>query len=123
MHDPSGGLEPHQAAELVSRVGEACGLPVGFYCQGAGGTALADSLEAARAGADLLAAAVYPLALSLHRVAAESIASALAGMGMDTGVDIARLWEASDLVDEARCSRLWQPWLTTTRRFISQAGR
>ena len=70
VHDPSGGLEPHQAAELVSRVGEASGLPVGFYCQGAGGTALADSLEAARAGADLIAAAVYPLALSLHRVAA-----------------------------------------------------
>ncbi|MDQ3067438.1 MAG: hypothetical protein M3R12_09865 [Actinomycetota bacterium] len=100
VHDPSGGLEPHQAGELVARVKEASGLPTGFYCQGAGGTALADSLEAARAGADLLAAAVYPLALSLHRVAAESIASALAGMGMDTGVDIARLWEASDLVDE-----------------------
>src|SRR5919112_578457 len=100
VHDPSGGLEPHQAAELVSRVREASGLPVGFYCQGAGGTALADSLEAARAGADLVAAAVYPLALSLHRVAAESLASALAGMGMDTGVDVSRLWEASDLVDE-----------------------
>jgi oxaloacetate decarboxylase alpha subunit len=100
VHDPSGGLEPHQAAELVSRVKDASSLPVGFYCQGAGGTALADSLEAARAGADLIAAAVYPLALSLHRVAAESLASALVGMGMETGVDVAKLWEASDLVDE-----------------------
>jgi oxaloacetate decarboxylase (Na+ extruding) subunit alpha len=100
VHDPSGGLEPHQSAELVSRVKEASGLPVGFYCQGAGGAALADSLEAARAGADLIAAAVYPLALSLHRVAAESLSSALAGMGMDTGVDVAKLWDASDLVDE-----------------------
>ena len=36
VHDPSGGLEPHQAGELVSRVAEASGLPVGFYCQGAG---------------------------------------------------------------------------------------
>ena len=100
VHDPSGGLEPHQAGELVGRVKEASGLPVGFYCQGAGGTALADSLEAARAGADLIACAVYPLALSLHRVAGESLASALAGMGLDTGVDVDRLWEASDLVDE-----------------------
>jgi oxaloacetate decarboxylase alpha subunit len=100
VHDPSGGLEPHQASELVSRVAEASGLPVAFYCQGAGGTGLADSLEAARAGADLIACAVYPVALSLHRVAGESLASALAGMGMDTGVDVARLWEASDLVDE-----------------------
>jgi oxaloacetate decarboxylase alpha subunit len=100
VHDPSGGLEPHQAAELVGRVAEASGLPVGFYCQGAAGSGLADSLEAARAGADLIACAVYPLALSLHRVAGESLASALAGMGLDTGVDVARLWDASDLVDE-----------------------
>jgi oxaloacetate decarboxylase (Na+ extruding) subunit alpha len=100
VHDPSGGLEPHQAAELVGRVAEASGLPVGFYCQGAGGAGLADSIEAARAGADLIACAVYPIALSLHRVAGESVASALAGMGMGTGVDVSRLWEASDLVDE-----------------------
>ena len=100
VHDPSGGLEPHQAGELVGRVKEACGLPVGFYCQGSGGTALADSLEAARAGADLIACTVYPLALSLHRVAGESLASALAGMTLGTGVDVGRLWEASDLVDE-----------------------
>jgi oxaloacetate decarboxylase alpha subunit len=73
---------------------------VGFYCQGAGGAGLADSIEAARAGADLIACAVYPIALSLHRVAGESVASALAGMGMATGVDVSQLWQASDLVDE-----------------------
>ena len=100
IHDPAGGLQPHQAGELVARVAEAAGLPVGFYCQGASGSGMADSIEAARAGADLIACAVYPLALSLHRVAGESLASALAGMGLDTGVDVDRLWEASDLVDE-----------------------
>jgi oxaloacetate decarboxylase (Na+ extruding) subunit alpha len=100
IHDPTGGLQPHQAGELVARVAEASGLPVGFYCQGASGSGMADSIEAARAGADLIACAVYPLALSLHRVAGESLASALAGMGLDTGVDVDRLWEASDLVDE-----------------------
>ena len=100
IHDPTGGLQPHQAGELVSRVAEASGLPVGFYCQGASGSGMADSIEAARAGADLIACAVYPLALSLHRVAGESLALALAGMKLDTGVDVDRLWEASDLVDE-----------------------
>ena len=100
IHDPTGGLQPHQAGELVARVAEASGLPVGFYCQGAGGSGMADSIEAARAGADLIACAVYPIALSLHRVAGESLALALAGMGLDTGVDVDRLWQASDLVDE-----------------------
>ena len=100
IHDPTGGLQPHEAGELVARVAEASGLPVGFYCQGASGSGMADSIEAARAGADLIACAVYPVALSLHRVAGESLASALAGMGLDTGIDVNRLWEASDLVDE-----------------------
>ena len=36
----------------------------------------------------------------MHRVSAESAAQALAGLGLDTGVDLDALWEASDLVDE-----------------------
>src|SRR5438270_6274716 len=56
--------------------------------------------SAAQAGAQLIACAVYPLALTLHRVSGEALSEALAGMGLDPGVDVARLWEASDLVDE-----------------------
>jgi oxaloacetate decarboxylase alpha subunit len=100
LHDPSGALHPHQAGELVGVLREATSLPVGFYCQGAGGNAMADALEAARAGADLIACASYPIALSLHRVPGESMADALAGIGLDPGIDIATLWDAADLVDE-----------------------
>ncbi|HZT17453.1 MAG TPA: acetyl-CoA carboxylase biotin carboxyl carrier protein [Gaiellaceae bacterium] len=100
LHDPAALLQPHRASELVAELREVSGLPVGLYCQGAGGSALAAALEAARAGADLLAAAVYPVALTMHRVSAESAAQALAGIGMDAGVDLQRLWEAADLVDE-----------------------
>jgi oxaloacetate decarboxylase alpha subunit len=100
IHDPSGSLSPQRAAELVGAVREASGLPVGLYCQGAGGVALAAALEASRAGADLIACAVYPLALTLHRVSAESAATALAGLGLDTGVDVDAVWRASDVVDE-----------------------
>lgn len=100
IHDPSGSLSPQRAAELVGAVREVSGLPVGLYCQGAAGVALAAALEASRAGADLIACAVYPLALTLHRVSAESAATALAGLGLDTGVDVDRVWQASDVVDE-----------------------
>ncbi len=100
IHDPSGSLSPQRAADLVGAVREASGLPVGLYCQGAGGVALAAALEASRAGADLIACAVYPLALTLHRVSAEAAATALAGLGLDTGVDVDRVWRASDVVDE-----------------------
>ena len=59
------------AHELVAALAEESGLPVGIYCQGAAGSGLAAALEAARAGADRIACAVYPIALTLHRVSGE----------------------------------------------------
>jgi oxaloacetate decarboxylase alpha subunit len=100
LHDPSGALEPHRANELVSVLAEGSGLPVGLYCQGAAGSGLAAALEAARAGADLIACAVYPIALTLHRVSGEALASALDGAGMGSGVDRDTLWQAAEIVDE-----------------------
>ena len=100
LNDPTGALLPHVTQELVERLAEASGLPVGLYVQAAGGTALANALVATRVGADLVATAVYPLGLALHRIAGESLVEALHGLGRDTGVDVARLWEASDVVDD-----------------------
>src|SRR5436305_4620106 len=61
---------------------------------------LAAALEAARAGADLIACAVYPIALTLHRVSGEALAEALTGLGLECDVDVSKLWEAADVVDE-----------------------
>src|SRR4029450_4496376 len=99
LTDPSSGVEPDRANELVAALAEGSGLPVGLYCQGAGGSGLAAALDAARAGADLIACAVYPIALTLHRVSGEGLASALAGAGMDPGVDVKGLWEAAEMLD------------------------
>ena len=100
LNDPTGGLLPHVTQDLVERLKEASGLPVGLYIQAAGGTALANAMVATRVGADVVATAVYPLALALHRIAGESLVEVLEGLDRPTGVDIARLWEASDAVDE-----------------------
>jgi oxaloacetate decarboxylase alpha subunit len=100
LHDASGALEAPRAHELVTALAEASGLPVGMYGQGAAGNALAAALEAARAGADRIACAVYPIALTLHRVSGEALAQALAGLGLDSGVDVDTLWRAAELVDE-----------------------
>src|SRR3954454_23050345 len=100
LHDPSSSLEPHRAHELVGALREASGLPVGLYCQGAAGNALAAALEAVRAGADLISCALYPIALTLHRASGEALATSLAGLGQDAGVDTDALWRASELVDE-----------------------
>ena len=100
VNDPSDALLPHLTEELVERLREATGLPVGLFVQGAAGTGLLNAIVATRVGADLIATAVYPLALALHRVAGESLVEAMHGLGRQTGVDVKLLWEASDLVDE-----------------------
>ena len=100
LHDPTGSLQPHRAEQLVGALAEASGLPVGIYVQGSGGSALAATLAAARAGAQLIACTIFPLALTLHRVSGEALSEALIGMGLDPGIDVATLWEASDVVDE-----------------------
>src|SRR2546430_607606 len=100
LHDPTGSLQPHRARELVTGLRDATGLPIGIYCQGSAGNALAAALEAARAGADLIACAIYPIALSLHRVSGEALAEALTGLGLECDVDVTALWHASDLVDD-----------------------
>jgi oxaloacetate decarboxylase alpha subunit len=100
LHDPTGSLQPHKAQELVGALAEASGLPVGIYVQGAGGSALAATLSAAHAGAQLIACAIYPLALTLHRVSGEALTEALVGMNLDPGIDVSLLWDACDIVDE-----------------------
>ena len=100
INDPTDALLPHLTEELVERIGEATGLPVGLFVQGAAGTGLLNAVVATRVGADLIATAVYPLALTLHRVSGESLVEALHGLGRDTGVDTAPLWESADLIDE-----------------------
>jgi oxaloacetate decarboxylase alpha subunit len=100
INDPTGALVPHKAQELVGRIRDASELPVGFYVQGAAGVGLASALAAVQAGADLVSTAVYPLALTLHRVSGESLAESLEGLGNSTGLDTDQLWEAADVIDE-----------------------
>ena len=100
INDPTDALKPHLTEELVERIARRPGFPVGLYVQGAAGTGLLNAVVATRVGADLVATAVYPLALILHRVSGESLIEALHGLGPETGVDIDCLWEAADLIDE-----------------------
>jgi oxaloacetate decarboxylase alpha subunit len=100
LNDPTDALLPHQTEELVQRLQEVTGLPVGLHVQGAAGTGLLNAVVATRVGADLIATAIYPLALTLHRVSGESLVDALHGLGRETGVDVKRLWAAADVVDE-----------------------
>jgi len=73
-------LPPHLTDGLVERSHGATGRQVGLFVHGAAGTGLLNAVVATRVGADLIATAVYPLALTLHRVSGESLVDALHGL-------------------------------------------
>jgi oxaloacetate decarboxylase alpha subunit len=100
VNDQTDSLLPHVTEELVQRISEATGLPVGLFVQGTAGKGLLNAVVATRVGADLIATAVYPLALTLHRVSGESLVDTLEGLGRSTGVGTSHLWEAADIIDE-----------------------
>jgi oxaloacetate decarboxylase alpha subunit len=99
LHDPAGALDPAAAGALIGRMREASGLPVGLYAQGPGGTALAVAIEAARAGADPIATASYPVAMLTQRPAAELLTQALRGLGLDAGLDREIGWEVARRIE------------------------
>ena len=95
LHDPAGALDPAGAGALIGKMREASGVPVGLFAQGAGGTALAVAIEAARAGADPIATASYPVAMLTQRPAAELLTQALTGLGLEAGLDREIGWEVA----------------------------
>jgi oxaloacetate decarboxylase alpha subunit len=101
VNDPAGSLDAAHARELVEQVRDASGLPVGLFCQGAAGRALAAALEAARGGATPIGCTIYPVAVTLYRPSAEALSQSLAGIGVGTGVDLGTLWQACELVDSS----------------------
>lgn len=99
LADPSGVLSPGRVAEEIRALRAAAGVPVGLFCQGSAGTALAVAIEAARAGADVVGVASYPVAVATHRPAAEILAATLEGTEADTGLDLGVAWEAAGQID------------------------
>jgi oxaloacetate decarboxylase alpha subunit len=100
VEDPAGSLDAAHARAVVESVRAASGLPVGLYCQGAAGRALAAALEGARGGSSPVACTIYPVAMTLYRPSAEALARSLGGIGLSAGVDVSILWAACRLVDE-----------------------
>ena len=99
--DPAGALDPSQVGALITGLRDAAGVPVGLYPQGPGGTSLSVALEAARAGADPISVAAYPLAVAGHRASSELLSQAIDGLGLESGVGQGVLWEVAELLDRA----------------------
>ncbi|HKC20723.1 MAG TPA: pyruvate carboxylase subunit B [Candidatus Dormibacteraeota bacterium] len=94
IKDTSGLLSPQATWELVSALKHAVKVPIDVHSHCSSGMAPMAYMAAVEAGADVLDVAMSPLAWGASQPAAESVVAALEGGEYDTGLDLARMWDA-----------------------------
>ena len=101
LNDPTGGLLPHVTQELVERLREASGLPGRPLHPGGGGHgARQRARRDPRRGRRCRDRGLPARARRCTASRASRSSRRSRGSTAPTGVDVARLWEASDVVDE-----------------------
>ncbi len=99
VKDMAGLLKPFAAAKLVKALKDAVGIPVHLHTHDTSGVAAATILEAAKAGVDVVDAALSSLSGLTAQPNLNSLAAVLAGSEWDPGLDqdglqlLANYWE------------------------------
>jgi pyruvate carboxylase len=86
VKDMAGLLKPFAAAKLVKALKEAVGIPVHLHTHDTSGVAAATILEAAKAGVDVVDAALAPLSGLTAQPNLNSLVAVLAGSEWDPGL-------------------------------------
>ncbi len=102
IKDMAGLLTPYRAAELVSALQANTGLAVHLHSHTTTGLAAMNHIKAVEAGCRHLDTALSPLAGGNSHPASESIVAAFADTLYATGLDLAAMAEAADILRRAR---------------------
>jgi pyruvate carboxylase subunit B len=102
IKDTSGLLSPQATWELVTALKHVVKVPIDVHSHCSSGMAPMAYMAAVEAGADILDVAMSPLAWGASQPAAESVVAALEGGEYDTGLDLARMWDAQRDVEELK---------------------
>ena len=102
IKDTSGLLSPQATWELVSALKHAVKVPVDVHSHCSSGMAPMAYMAAVEAGAEILDVAISPLAWGASQPAAESVVAALEGGEYDTGLDLGKMWEIQQDVEELK---------------------
>src|SRR5438309_5825303 len=95
-------LSPHATWELVPTLKQAVKVPVDVPSHCSSGMAPMSYMAAVEAGAEVLDVAMSPLAWGASQPAAESVVAALEGGEYDTGLDLSKMWEVQQDVEELK---------------------
>src|SRR5438477_7056564 len=101
VHDPLGVLAATNAAELVTELRDATGVPVAVSIAAQTGQATLAAYASALAGAHRIDVALSPLAGGASLPAAEAVLAGFAGSPVDPGLDLEPVAEAALVLEQA----------------------
>ncbi|HEX6349559.1 MAG TPA: pyruvate carboxylase subunit B [Candidatus Dormibacteraeota bacterium] len=102
VKDTSGLLSPQVTWELVTALREAVSVPIVVHSHCTSGMAPMSYMAAIEAGANVVDTAMSPLAWGASQPGCESVVAALAGGDYDTGLNMDRLAEVTDLLEPVK---------------------
>ena len=91
IKDMAGLLRPYTGYELVSRLKEACAIPVHMQCHATTGLSTATALKCIEAGIDNIDTAISSMSMTYGHSPTESVVAMLEGTQRDTGLDLDKL--------------------------------
>jgi len=102
IKDTSGLLSPQATWELVAALKGVVKVPIDVHSHCSSGMAPMAYMAAVEAGADVLDVAISPLAWGASQPATESVVAALEGGEYDTGLDLGKMWDVQQEVEELK---------------------
>ncbi len=102
IKDMAGLLRPYVCEELISRLKDACSVPIVMHCHATTGMSTATYLKAAEAGIDMVDTAISSMSMTYGHSPTESLVAILAGTERDTGIDLLLLEEIAAYFREVR---------------------
>lgn len=93
IKDMAGLLKPYDGFELVSRLKQACSIPIHMQCHATTGLAHATILKCVEAGIDNVDTAISSMSMTYGHSPTETLVATLAGTERDTGLDLELLQE------------------------------
>ena len=102
IKDMAGLLHPYVGYELVTRLKEACSIPIHMQCHATTGLSTATILKCVEAGIDNVDTSISSMSMTYGHSPTESVVSILKDTDRDTGLDIEKLAEVAAYFREVR---------------------
>ncbi|MEM8561406.1 MAG: sodium-extruding oxaloacetate decarboxylase subunit alpha [Pseudomonadota bacterium] len=102
IKDMAGLLKPYAGFELVTRLKEACAIPIQLHCHATTGLSTTTILKCIEAGIDRVDTSISSMSMTYGHSSTEAVVAMLEGTGRETGLDINRLADIAAYFREVR---------------------